>query len=102
MAEDLWEREERYGPGVEESGGKQPAFWNETVVIRSPHADCNVLVGSASQAASILQANWPGLTSGPAYRAAMTACLEAMNGHVPGYIARLAFVKAAREAALLR
>ncbi|OMQ39876.1 DUF982 domain-containing protein [Ensifer sp. 1H6] len=88
MAEDQWEREERYGNDSEKTEVKQPAPWNETVVIRSARADNDVLVGSASQAASLLQDNWPGPKTSPAYQAAVTACQQAMNGHAPGYIAR--------------
>ncbi|MBV7521739.1 DUF982 domain-containing protein [Ensifer sp. ENS12] len=102
MAEDRWEREERYGRDIERAGGKQPASWNESVVICLPDAYHHLLVGSASQAAAVLQNNWSGSKSDPAYQAALTACLEAVNGDVPGYMARLAFEKAARDAGVLR
>ncbi|MGF6178510.1 hypothetical protein ABIE33_006830 [Ensifer sp. 4252] len=102
MAEDRWEREERHGPDGGKPKGKQLAPWNEAVVIRPPNAEHDVVVGSASQAASVLKDNWPAPKSGSVYQAAVTACLEAMSGHVPGYIARWAFVKAARDAGFLR
>ncbi|MBD9638965.1 DUF982 domain-containing protein [Ensifer sp. ENS07] len=65
-------------------------------------ADHEMLVGSASEASTVLRDNWSGSRSGPAYQAALSTCLEAMNGHLPGYMARLAFEEAAREAGVLR
>ncbi|CAN7739838.1 DUF982 domain-containing protein [Ensifer sp. ENS03] len=100
MAEDRWEREERYGRDLAKA--KQPAPWNESVVISLLNADHEVLVGSASEAVAVLRNDWSGSRSGPAYQAALTTCLEAMNGHLPGYMARLAFEEAAREAGVLR
>lgn len=44
MAEDRWEREERYGRDIERAGGKQPAPWNESVVICLPDAYHHLLV----------------------------------------------------------
>ncbi|WP_077967197.1 DUF982 domain-containing protein [Ensifer adhaerens] len=100
MAEDRWEHEERYGRDPEKA--KQPAPWNESVVISLPNVDHEVLVGSASEAIAVLRNNWSGSRSGPAYQVALTTCLEAMNGHLPGYMARLAFEEAARDAGVLR
>jgi len=81
---------------------KQPAPWNECVVIGLPDADHELLIGSARQADAFLRTSWPGSRSAPTYHAAMAACQEAMNGHVPGYLARIAFEQAALHARILR
>lgn len=99
MAEGRWENAEyEHDPDK----AKQPAPWNESVVIGLPDAGCERLVASAREAKAVLLNDWTGSRSRPAYQAALTACREAMNGHVPGYVARLAFEEAARDAGVLR
>lgn len=100
MADGRWEYDEHCERDPEKA--KQPAPWNESVVIGLPDAGHERLIASARQAKAVLLNDWAGSRSRPAYQAALAACREAMNGHVPGYVARLAFEEAARDAGLLR
>jgi hypothetical protein len=57
-------------------------------------------VATVWEAIECLQSHWP-ITTLPAYRAAMRACRDALDGLRPVSEARRAFCAAAREAGLL-
>ena len=57
-------------------------------------------VGDTFVATDCLLRRWPE-KSGVFYRKARSACLEALEGRVPAYYAREAFIIAARDAGVL-
>ncbi|MCA1408103.1 DUF982 domain-containing protein [Ensifer sp. IC3342] len=72
--------------------------WSECVVVRSRDGSL-AFVSTTSEALSMLQEAWP-QRKGPAYHAAVGACEEVLNGHLPPYVARIAFLDACREAGI--
>jgi hypothetical protein len=75
--------------------------WSKSVeVVLNPAREIRI-VSNLHDAAQCLLHKWPSKT-GKAYSKARTACLNALEGHVPAYYAREAFVAAATEANILR
>ena len=56
------------------------------------------VVADAVHAAETLLERWPEKERGPAYRAALKACMDVMEGRKQVVSARRAFVKAAKSA----
>jgi hypothetical protein len=76
-------------------------IWSKSVeVVFNPTREIRV-ISNLHDAAQCLLHRWPAKT-GKAYSKARTACLSALEGHVPAYYAREAFVAAATEANILR
>ncbi|WP_137157200.1 DUF982 domain-containing protein [Rhizobium sp. FKL33] len=75
--------------------------WSKSVeVVFSPTREIRV-ISNLHDAAQCLLHKWPSKT-GKAYSKARTACLNALEGHVPAFYAREAFVAAATEVNILR
>ncbi|MCV3767447.1 DUF982 domain-containing protein [Rhizobium sp. TRM95796] len=75
--------------------------WSKSVEVAINPARETRVISNLHDAAQCLLHKWPSKT-GKAYSKARTACLNALDGHVPAYYAREAFVAAASEANILR
>ena len=62
---------------------------------------CFRMVNSVRDAAEMLVKGWPEEGRGPAYRAALQACHDALAGSAKPAVARAAFMAAAREAGII-
>ena len=71
--------------------------WNECVPVRMPNDTKIHMVSNTHQAAELLKRHWPA-THGPAYENAINVCLAVLERDRPAYLARAAFVAAAKEA----
>lgn len=75
--------------------------WSKSVEVAFNPAREIRVISNLHDAAQFLLHKWPSKT-GKAYSKARIACLNALEGHVPAYYAREAFVAAANEANILR
>ncbi|WEX74215.1 DUF982 domain-containing protein [Sinorhizobium numidicum] len=71
--------------------------WNECVPVRLPNETAVHMVSNTRQAAELLAKSWP-VSHGKAYENAIEVCLAVLERDYPSYIARAAFVAAAKEA----
>ena len=75
-----------------------PSPFSRQVVIEYGHrVGTHYVVGSARRAAECLIEGWPTEGRGPAYTAAIKACLTAIEGAGDVEVARQAFIAAAKE-----
>nr|WP_309486611.1 DUF982 domain-containing protein [Sinorhizobium sp. 8-89] len=71
--------------------------WSECVPIRMPNETTVHMVSNTRQAAELLSKHWP-VNRGQAYRHALDICQGVLERDWPSYVARAAFVAAAKEA----
>ncbi|YCI05462.1 DUF982 domain-containing protein [Ensifer sp. D2-11] len=74
-----------------------PGPWNECVPVRIPDDPQIHMVSNTRQAVELLTTRWP-VSHGQAYRAAIDICMAVLERESPAYVARAAFVAAAKEA----
>ena len=72
-------------------------LFRKAVRIQIGRVDRDRIVVGTKDAAKILLRDWPA-TDNPKRVLAMKACLEVINGRKPPYVARAAFVAAAKDA----
>lgn len=72
-----------------------------TVAVDSDRDGQPRIIGDTLYAAEILLRRWPPDRRGPDYRAAVQACLDALEGRAGGQSARRAFARAAKSAGIL-
>jgi hypothetical protein len=71
------------------------------VAVDSDGAGHPRIIADTMHAAEMLLRRWPSDRRGPDYRAAVQACLNALEGRAGGRSARRAFARAARSAGIL-
>ena len=74
-----------------------PGPWNECVPVRMPDNSKIHMVSNTRQAFELLTQHWP-TSHGQAYLAAIDICRAVLDRDSPAYVARAAFVAAAKEA----
>jgi hypothetical protein len=74
--------------------------WSRSVELELSRMGEVRSISNLHDATQCLLHRWPA-KSGKAYTKARAACLNALDGHVPAYYAREAFVAAANEAKIL-
>ncbi|WP_046117581.1 DUF982 domain-containing protein [Ensifer aridi] len=74
--------------------------WNECVPVRMPNDTKIHMVSNTRQAAELLMKHWP-ISRGKAYENAVEVCQAALERDYPSYMARAAFVAAAKEARVI-
>lgn len=74
--------------------------WNECVPVRMADDAKIHMVSNTRQAAELLANRWP-IHRGRAYENAIGVCQTVLEGDCPSYVARAAFVAAAKEANVL-
>ncbi len=75
-------------------------LFHRPVTVQTGRLDRERVVVSTRDAAAVLLRDWP-LTDSAKRARAMEACLRVIRGEKPPYVARRAFVEAAREAKVL-
>jgi hypothetical protein len=75
-------------------------YWELPVEVTLEGRDNRRTITATCFACECLLTLWPDC-HGPAYRAALTACGDAMRGETDQLTARTAFIRAAREAQVL-
>lgn len=73
-------------------------YFDVPVTIQGDGPGSSRVVTDAVKAAETLLERWPDAERGPAYRAALKACMDVMEGRKQVASARCAFVKAAKSA----
>lgn len=76
-------------------------YWEYPVDLEFHGVENRRTITATCFACECLLTHWPE-HHGPAYRKALSVCLEAMKGKAPQAAARRAFLEAAAEASLLR
>jgi hypothetical protein len=76
-------------------------YWEHPVDLRLGGIGNQRTITATCFACECLLTLWP-REHGPAYRRALTICLDAMNGKAPQSAARHAFLQAAAEADILK
>lgn len=75
-------------------------YWDAPVEVKLEGRDHRRTITATCFACECLLTLWPEC-HGPAYRAAVRTCVEAMRGEKDQSSARMAFIRAAREAQVL-
>ncbi|RVG48201.1 MULTISPECIES: DUF982 domain-containing protein [Sinorhizobium] len=70
--------------------------WSEAVLVRLPDTGVIESVATTRRAATLLSERWP-VVYGSAYTLAVQTCADVLIGQAPSYVARRAFVEAAKE-----
>ncbi|UFX03832.1 DUF982 domain-containing protein [Sinorhizobium medicae WSM1115] len=70
--------------------------WSEAVLVRLPDKGFIESVATTRSAATLLSNRWP-VVKGSAYTFAVQTCADVLIGQSPSYLARRAFVEAAKE-----
>lgn len=80
--------------------GRRHRLFHRPVVVQTGRLDRERVIASTRDAAAVLLKDWP-LPDSRMRARAMAACLGVIRGEKPPYVARRAFVAAAREAKVL-